>query len=551
MKRLILFLILALAPALASAQVYAMRDSVSNGYDFWLYVPSNYSDNRANRAAQRDSVEVSEPLPVVVFLHGRSLSGKDLNIVRKYGTIDALWRGRKIDAVVIAPQVNHGDWWRPERVMNVVEWVSQRYDVDLSRLYVLGMSLGGYGTLDFAATYPDRTAAAVAMCGGSTKRGAALHKLNEVPLWIMHGTADESVAVGESRKVRNAMAEGDSSLPRLRYDEQVGANHSVYARVFYIDEIYEWLMKHSTNDENRPVDRSVQIPYSRYSEARTAYAGLPRGGGQVQIVDTPTKANTKGRYMGPMSDVEAAAESNAVAQESTEETTQNAENVENTQSAESANSAIEEPKAEASTAAPAPAPAPAPTPAPAAKSTASAAKSTASVTQYQYHTVTEGDTLGHIAVKYDTSVKQLCQMNGIDKNAILKLGMQLKVAVLPEFVYHIVESGDSYWSIARKHNTTVDAIYELNNITASTILHPGDKLIVSSSVPSTAASSVGAQTGAKSQKQESAAQYHTIESGDTLGHLAVKYHTTVKRICELNNISDTEVLKLGKKLRVK
>ena len=207
---------LAIVPHLVSAQIYAMRDSVSNGYDFWLYVPSNYSDNRSERLAAADSVEVAKPLPIVVFLHGRSLSGTNLNKVREYGTIDAVWRGRNIDALVIAPQVNYNDWWRPERVMNVVEWVSQRYDVDLTRLYVMGMSLGGYGTLDFAATYPDRVAAAVAMCGGSTKKGAALHKLNEVPLWIMHGTADAAVSVSESRRVKNGMMEGDASLPRLR-----------------------------------------------------------------------------------------------------------------------------------------------------------------------------------------------------------------------------------------------------------------------------------------------------------------------------------------------
>ena len=162
MTRFILLLSFVLVPMLSSAQMYAMRDSVSNGYDFWLYVPSNYEDNRMKRIEADDPSSVKDPLPVIVFLHGRSLSGKDIYKVRQYGTIDAISRGRKINAVVIAPQVNHGDWWRPERVMNVVDWVSKRYDVDPTRLYVLGMSLGGYGTLDFAATYPDRTAAAVA-----------------------------------------------------------------------------------------------------------------------------------------------------------------------------------------------------------------------------------------------------------------------------------------------------------------------------------------------------------------------------------------------------
>ena len=365
MKRLIPLLILTILPSIASAQVYAMRDSVENGYDFWFYVPSDYSDNRMERLKAGDSIEVAKPLPVILFLHGRSLSGTNLNKVREYGVIDAVWRGRKIDAMVIAPQVNYGNSWRPERVMNIVNWVSERYDVDSTRLYVMGMSLGGYGTIDFSATYPDRVAAAVAMCGGSSLKATTLQQLNEVPLWIMHGTADAAVSVGESRKVRNAMLEGNDSLPRLRYDEQVGANHSVYARVFYIEEIYEWLFKHSTADENRPVDMSIEIPYSRYSTAKSAYAGLPRSGGMVQFIDQPTKSNTES----------------------------------STTTASTATSSTNSSTCTTSTAA----------------------------TDYQYHTIVSGDTLGHIAAKYGTTVKSLCELNNMKKTDILKIGRKLRV----------------------------------------------------------------------------------------------------------------------------
>ncbi|MEE1167799.1 MAG: LysM peptidoglycan-binding domain-containing protein [Alistipes sp.] len=511
MKRFILLAILAIVPTLASAQVYAMRDSVSNGYDFWLYVPTDYSDNRANRLAAADSVEVAKPLPVIVFLHGRSLSGNNINKVREYGTIDALWRGRKIDAVVIAPQVNHGDWWRPERVMNVVEWVSQRYDVDLTRLYVLGMSLGGYGTLDFAATYPDRTAAAGALCGGSSKRGDALHKLNEVPLWIMHGTADAAVAVSESRRVKAGMSEGDASLPRLRYDEQVGANHSVYARVFYVDEIYTWLMKHSITDSLRPVDTSVQLPYSRFSTSRSAYAGLPRGGGKVQIIDPPTTSNTKGRYLD---------ESGAPAQAPQP-------------AVESGTSSEEKPQT--------------------SEPQQSKPAATTPSTNFIYHTIVDGDTLGHIAAKYGTTVSKLCQLNNMQKSDILKLGKRLVIGYAPaqpEVAYHTVQTGDSYWKIAQKYKTTTDELFRLNNISSETILHPGDKIIVSSKMPANS-SQKSSQKSSNTANSSSSAQYHTITDGDTLGHLAVKYKTTVKRICELNGITDTTILKLGKKLRVK
>lgn len=508
MRRFILLLSFVLVPMLTSAQMYAMRDSVSNGYDFWLYVPNNYEDNRVKRLEAEDPSSVKDPLPVVLFLHGRSLSGKDIYTVRKYGTIDALSRGRMINALVIAPQVNHGDWWRPERLLNVVDWVIKRYDVDPTRLYVLGMSLGGYGTLDFAATYPDRTAAAVALCGGSTKKASVLHKLNQVPLWIMHGTADASVAVSESRRVRDAMSENDPSLPRLRYDEQVGANHSVYARVFYVDEIYKWLFKHTTADKNRPVDRSVSVPYSSFSESRKAYAGLTRGGA-VTVIDPPTASNTKGRYLdvnAPAPQPRESAAQGAPAEQSKESSSKSSQKSEST-------------------------------------SKTSVVQSSAA----QYHTVVSGDTLGHIAQKYNTSVSKLCELNNMDKNDILKLGMQLQVSEAPAVVYHTIEAGDTFGGIAQKYGTTVKKIMELNGANESTIYHPGDQIIVSST-----SSKPASQKSSKTSKSSSSKEvYHTIVDGDTLGHIAVKYDTTVKRICELNNMGKDDILKLGRKLRVK
>ncbi len=494
MRRVILLCALIITPMLSSAQMYAMRDSVSNGYDFWLYLPDGYKDSRIER--HKGSKEVSEPLPIVVFLHGRSLSGTNIYTVRKYGTLDALWRGRKIDAVVIAPQVNHGDWWRPERVMNVVEWVSKRYDVDLTRLYVLGMSLGGYGALDFAAAYPDRTAAAIALCGGSTKRNSELGSLNKVPLWIMHGTADASVAVSASRRVRDAMKEAGSTS-RLRYDEHQGAGHSIYARTFYLPEAYEWLFKHSTTDKNRPVDKSVQIPYSRFSNA---YSGLPRGGGKAVIIDPPTKSNTKGRYIENL--------------DATAEPKQNKAETKNKEGkAEKTESATVEASGE-------------------------------------YHTVTEGDTLGHIAIKYGTTVDKLCELNDMEKTDILRLGDKIRVTEAvaePTLEYHTISEGDTYYSIAEKYDTTVEKIFELNGITATTIYHPGDKIIVKSTTP------VKSEKRSKKHSKSSAStpQYHTISEGDTLGHLAVKYNTSVAKLCELNGIEKTDILSLGKKLRVK
>src|SRR5574344_2421794 len=85
--------------------------------------------------------------------------------------------------------------------MKVLEWAEKHYPVDPSRVYVVGMSLGGYGTLDFVGTYPDKVAAAMALCGGTTLKN--LDGLGKLPLWIMHGTADKAVSISQSKRIVN------------------------------------------------------------------------------------------------------------------------------------------------------------------------------------------------------------------------------------------------------------------------------------------------------------------------------------------------------------
>lgn len=248
MKKTILVALL-LIPFFAFSQKFVThKNVVADGYNFWVCTPADYDAK-------------SDPKPVVLFLHGSSLCGSDLDRVRRYGTLDAISKGRKIDAVVIAPQ-NPGGSWRPSKIMNVVNWVTKHYTTDTNRLYVLGMSLGGYGTIDFVGTYPEKVAAAIALCGGGTLSNYC--GLSQVPLWIMHGTADRAIGLSESQKVVDAIkACGDASL--LRFTKLAGQNHSQLARVFYLEEAYQWLFAHNLAD--RTIHNDVDITVATLSKA--------------------------------------------------------------------------------------------------------------------------------------------------------------------------------------------------------------------------------------------------------------------------------------------
>jgi predicted peptidase len=221
-KILFLFLFLNLQ-FLTQAQLQPIYNQAE--YPFWLHLPS-------------DSILKSKP-PILIFLHGRSLSGNNLELVKKYGVIHEIEKGRSIPAIVIAPQVPAGKSWEPEKILSVLQFVQRTFNTDTNRVYVAGMSLGAYGTLGFAGAYPEIVTAAVALCGGGNpKDGAAL---STIPVWIQHGNRDSAVPLSESQKMVNAIKACTDE--NLKFTIVPGANHGDLERVFRTDELYDWLFQ--------------------------------------------------------------------------------------------------------------------------------------------------------------------------------------------------------------------------------------------------------------------------------------------------------------------
>lgn len=249
------FIICCLSFSGAAAQgtdlLSAKKGVIPGGYNFWVYTPEDY-------------YYTQESTPLVLFLHGASLCGHDLNRALRYGTVAAIKMGRQVPALVITPQ-NPGGPWNPKKLNDILEWLDNNdYAYDHARVYVLGMSLGGYGTLDFVGTYPEKVAAAMALCGGCTLKDQS--KMGDAPLWIIHGTADRAVSVRESQVVVNRMKQAGITQ-RLRYDWLPGASHGALARYFYTYKTYEWLFSHSLRDPDRPVNRDINITQGDLNQA--------------------------------------------------------------------------------------------------------------------------------------------------------------------------------------------------------------------------------------------------------------------------------------------
>lgn len=153
---------------------------------------------------------------------------------------------------------------------------------------------------------------------------------------------------------------------------------------------------------------------------------------------------------------------------------------------------------------------------------------TSSSDQMVYHRVKSGDTLGKIARMYGTTVNELCRLNGIKSTSMLRLGQSIRCS-----------AGRSA-SVAAKpeaKQTTAKATTTAAKTTKTTTVE--------------AATPVASLTGNASAAQTVDPVYHRIKSGDTLGALAARYGTTVSKLCEMNGISKTTVLKLGRSIRCK
>lgn len=275
MKRITFILMLMIVSLSSSAYDFLrpVKGQIPGGYDFWVYTPQDYFYSL-------------ETTPVVIFLHGASLCGHNLSRVRRYGPLDAIVKGREIDALTIVPQ-NPGGAWSPKKIMQVLDWVKANYQCDTTRVYVLGMSLGGYGTMDVCGTYPDRIAAGMALCGGTSLKDVS--GLGKLPFWIIHGTADRAVPIKQSKEVVEKLQESNNDS-RLRYEWLEGGNHGTPSRIFYLRKTYDWLFSHCLLDKNRPVNKNIDIGLT---DIHKAYSDINSNTPNPEIIEGPsiTKGN--------------------------------------------------------------------------------------------------------------------------------------------------------------------------------------------------------------------------------------------------------------------
>lgn len=182
--------------------------------------------------------------PVILYLHGRSLRGEDPARVLRYGLPRYLAEGRSIPFIVVAPQQRPpGGWREPDRLAELLDEIADAYPVDEDRVYLTGYSLGGGGVWRMAFAHADRFAAAVPFAASTpAPTPERVDAVDELPLLVYHGTADEVVPVGAAIDMAEAIERAGGPV-ELRLVE--GADHGDLTTVYREPGIYAWMLAHT------------------------------------------------------------------------------------------------------------------------------------------------------------------------------------------------------------------------------------------------------------------------------------------------------------------
>jgi acetyl esterase/lipase len=176
--------------------------------------------------------------PLLVFLHGSGESGNDLAKVKTHGPPKIVETRKDFPFIVVSPQ-SPGFGWNVDALHALVDEIVAKYRVDPDRVYLTGLSMGGFGTWALAAAYPEQFAAIVPICGGG--RPADGKRLRGVPAWVFHGAKDRTVPLERSEAMVKALKEAGGEVKFTVYAD---AGHDSWTQAYNDPELYRWLLAH-------------------------------------------------------------------------------------------------------------------------------------------------------------------------------------------------------------------------------------------------------------------------------------------------------------------
>jgi predicted peptidase len=206
--------------------------------------------------------------PVILFLHGvgHRLNLGESGIAVSVGQRFMSYQNQK-EAIVVFPRCYIDEYWTQPNVaavaLQALAAAAREFHGDAKRTYLVGLSMGGFGTWYIASRNPGEFAALVVVCGGiRTPEAVAIpavsseenpyedtaRKLSKVPVWIFHGDKDDTIPVSESRLMASALR---ALGAKVRFTEYPGVGHNAWDKAFAEPEFFPWLLAQKLNSEKR------------------------------------------------------------------------------------------------------------------------------------------------------------------------------------------------------------------------------------------------------------------------------------------------------------
>ena len=237
---------------------------------YYIFVPANYNP--------------SLKYPLVLGLHGSGESGDNPSAV-KLNSLATVWAKDanqfKFPCFILIPQCPANAWWGGDGLLPVSEILDSiliEFSIDTNRIYITGLSMGGYGTWEFITRFPDKFAAAVPMSGGGDSSKAEIIK--HIPIWNFHGEVDNVIPVANSRNMITALErhgrtviytdcynDDCTGLPdsiitekiksgiNLLYTEYRNAGHNIWNMAYYEPLLLPWVFSQNKTNNSTGIDK--------------------------------------------------------------------------------------------------------------------------------------------------------------------------------------------------------------------------------------------------------------------------------------------------------
>ncbi len=197
--------------------------------NYLLYLPEDYDPTKEGG------------YPTILFLHGAGERGDNLDVLTAWGP-PKIASEKGLPFIVISPQCPKGDWWTSMiyPLKRLLDESINTYNIDTSRIYLTGLSMGGYGSFALSQVYPEYFAAIAPVCGGGTPSMVNFKK--QPPTWIFHGDEDKIVPIKSSQIMANALKASGTEVKFTIYE---GDDHFKFEKVYYKSGLFDWFLEHN------------------------------------------------------------------------------------------------------------------------------------------------------------------------------------------------------------------------------------------------------------------------------------------------------------------